>query len=338
MAILFLEGFEGYGTSDGGAVNSSFQRRWSVPTDFHLMDVEPSQYNAGDSGKSLQWPTSFDRACLSEDLGANTTLYVGFGWKPGNMSDKIFFRFREPSDGAGMNLRFNTQGRIQVYRAGTWMADVKGYQVMHNQWQYIEFKVTINNTTGSFEVRINGKSYLTQSSVDTQNGGTAELRKVELYGSNGQGFWDNLYVDDATFHGPCRVNSLLPNGDDTTNWTPDSGTTNYTQVDENPPDDDTSYVDSSASVIQDTYDYGNLTNLDTIKSVQISTDVKVTDATTYTLENLIKSGGTIYGETGVLVSSTSYVWHNRIADTDPNTASAWTNTNVDAAKFGIENQ
>lgn len=53
-----------------------------------------------------------------------------------------------------------------------------------------------------------------------------------------------------------RVRTRFPDADGTTtNWTPDTGTVNYTQVDDNPDDGDTTYVESSTANHIDLYEF-----------------------------------------------------------------------------------
>ena len=64
--------------------------------------------------------------------------------------------------------------------------------------------------------------------------------------------------------------------------------------------------------------------------------VRETDATSMTLNTLIKSGATEDAGTGEVIGSTSYKVLKRIAETDPNTAAPWTVSGVNAAQFGVK--
>ena len=74
----------------------------------------------------------------------------------------------------------------------------------------------------------------------------------------------------------------------------------------------------------------------TIKAVQHSISVKKDDSGTRQIKSLCKSGATTTtGATQTL--SSSYAYFKEIYETDPNTAAAWTETNLNSAEFGVEN-
>ena len=335
MALLYLDGFEGYGTTPGSAVDSSFQDRWTVSGDFALMDVENGQYGKT-NGRSLQWPTTTDRGSKSPDLGLNISIWAGFGIKIGDYAGKHFFSFIETGGTVGMSLYMTATGRIHIMRSGTWRTTVREYAMPLNCWQYFEFYVLSDNSAGAWELKINGITMDTATGQDTRSSGTSGTRQVRLFGTTIGPFFDNLYVDDAGFRGIRRVDHILPNGDDSIAWTPDSGTTNYTQVDEDPPDDDTAYVEDSTLTNQDLYDYEAHTDLDSVDGLQVNTQVRLTDATPFSLKTLVKSGSTTSADAGTAIGGTSYEWLSRISEINPDTTNPWTPAEINSAKFGVE--
>ncbi len=154
---------------------------------------------------------------------------------------------------------------------------------------------------------------------------------------------DDIYICDpsgslnTTFLGAIKVEAIFPDGDDTSQWTPDSGTTNYTQVDETPPDDDTSYVEADTLDEKDLYTYGSLSvPTGDIRGVMVVSDVKLDAAGAETLVTVCKSGTTESDDGGTSVASTSYGSVTRILELDPDTSSQWTVSGVNAALFGIK--
>jgi len=330
MAILWLDGFEGYGSTPGGAVDSSFQDRYAVPNDFGIMDVESGRY----AGSSLEWPTSFDRNASTNNLGSNSTLYVGMAVKFNSIQPRVIMGFWETGSWFGMNRKLDPAGYIKVYRGTTRLANVY-CSIRAEIWYYLEFKVTIDNSVGAWEVRLDGESLGSATNVDTRTSGQY-LEQVILRGHNGGPWYDDFYVSDSGYLDDIRIDGILPDsaGDDT-DWTPDSGN-NYERVDENPPDDDTSYVETSTSTDRDLYNYESLpSEVDTVKGLQINTQRRVT-AGTETFKTVIKTGTTTDADAGESTSDTSYDWQYRISETDPDTASAWTESGVNAAQFGVE--
>lgn len=333
MALLFIEGFEGWGQSTGVVPDASMQRRWDVPTDFNLMDIEAGRI----TGYCLEWGTSFIRNCTSPDLGANTSLYTGFGFKCASVASNIIFGYIEPGGGLGLNIRHAGGGELQVRRNSTILGTTSGLGLAINTWYYIEFYCLINNSTGAYELRVGESNVLSDSGIDTQNGATAELRQIRLYGSNGGPNFDDLYVSDSAFLGNSRVDAIFPNAaGDATDWTPDSGS-NYARVNEAVTDDDTSYVESGTTTDQDLYNYDSVpVDLNTVHGIQIATECRETDATTFDLKTLAKSGTTTSADAGSTIGSTSYVEKRRILETNPDTASAWTPSELNSAQFGVE--
>ena len=106
-----------------------------------------------------------------------TTMVIGFAIKPTSLSDS-WRDFLSLFEGATQHLTFciKAAGKILIYRgnsSGTLLA-TGNTTISAGVWTYIEVKVTINDTTGSTEVRINGvaDSALTLTNTDTRNGGT----------------------------------------------------------------------------------------------------------------------------------------------------------------------
>jgi hypothetical protein len=63
---------------------------------------------------------------------------------------------------------------------------------------------------------------------------------------------------------------------------------------------------------------------------------KESDATSLTLNTLIKSGATEDAGTGEVIASASYKVLRRVSETDPATGVAWTVSGLNAAQFGVK--
>lgn len=333
MALLFIEGFEGWGVTPSAVIDDSMQRRWEVSSYPEQMKVQVGRV----AGYAVSWIHSSDKTCKSPDLGANTTLYIGFGLKFDTLAAKIIFSFYEPSATLGINIRITAAGELAIHRGVTNLATTSGLNLLTDTWYYIECQVTINNTTGSYELHVAENNVLSDSGVDTQAGATAELRQICLNGSSINPWFDDVYVNDSGFYGNCRVDAIFPNEiGATTNWTPDSGD-NYDRVKENPSDDDTSYVEDDTSENRDLYNYGAVpAGLGAIKGIQIATECRETDAETFDLVTVIKSDITVSADAGQTIGTTDYTEKRRISETDPHTTVAWTSDGLNSAQFGIE--
>jgi hypothetical protein len=74
----------------------------------------------------------------------------------------------------------------------------------------------------------------------------------------------------------------------------------------------------------------------TIKGVMHSINAKKDDAGSRNIKSLCKSSSTTSTGTSQALPS-SYAYLTQVWETDPNTAAAWTETNLNAAEFGVEN-
>lgn len=213
---------------------------------------------------------------------------------------------------------------------------------------YIEIKVLISDTVGTFEIRVDGSSKLALTSQDTRATGAGTTANQIRLGEDASPVnsltftYDDLYVCDGAgstnnnFLGDCRVDAYLPNGaGNSTQLTPSAGS-NYQCVDDTTPNDDTDYVEHATVGNKDTYACGNMSHTpSSIFGVQILANAKKDDAGARSLATVTRSGTTDFdGATAVL--STSYIYYSDIREVDPNTSAAWTKTNFDAAEFGVK--
>lgn len=341
MTMIWIEGFEGFGTSNGVAPDG-MEEKYDAVNRIAFTDVEAGRI----AGHSWLTNTSSTPYIRTKDLGAQTEIVVGFGFMCEQLRTTGILQFVEPADLVGLRLYLTLGGEIAVYNWIALLGTTSGANIRPGKWYYIECKANISNTTGSVVIKINEEQKLSLSNKDTQRSGTAEWRKFQLLGSGV--YPDNFSFDDwyvfntsgsvnNDFVGSTRIDGILPNAaGDQTDWTPSAGA-NYTTVDENPATGDTDYVESSTSTDQDLYNYASVpTTLNVIHGVQINTDVRETDASDFTLKTLIKTGTTTSADSAQAIAGTSYETLYRIAEQDPDTSAAWTSSGINGAQFGIE--
>ncbi len=125
-------------------------------------------------------------------------------------------------------LAFESSGRnFQVFRGTTLIETTAALidNIEHifrsHGWHYIEMKVTIDDTVGAYEVRLNGVTILSDSGVDTKRSTNAYATHAifgQMYTSNEDNYWvlDSMYVCDDEgsinndFLGAVRVEYLAP--------------------------------------------------------------------------------------------------------------------------------
>ncbi len=208
----------------------------------------------------------------------------------------------------------------------------------------MEFKVVCANSGGSYELRINGVTVAQNASTDTRAGSHDYHDIVEILGVAGDGQQiDDLFILDGSgstnnnFLGSRKVTTLFPTAEgDSSDYTPSTGSDNSAVVDDNPHNSATDYVESSTSGHTDLYQYSNVSNMGTINGVSVNTVCAQSDGTPFSLKTHVKSGSTDSEDAGQAIGTTSDVTRKRILETNPDTAAAWTQSEVNAAQFGIE--
>lgn len=352
MALLWLESFDWIDQdTNGSALETIMLRRYAeAQCDFF---GNARIYPGRGGGGCMGWRTISNRL-RTPDLQteqAGNTWIVGmafrkYRWGPDNVQ---FLRICD----SGGNVRFglsaiwNTVLRVDGQSALTYVPDILT-KTWH--WYYIELKVYIHNTLGSYEVRIDGVTVASDTNVDTAYGG--DLTSCVSFWGAGNGdaenlMWatDDIYICDASgslnndFLGPIHVKHLAPDGDgDDEDWSLSSGVDSYALVNEtSPADDDSDYIEDSTTGNRTIFTFGNVPTGQTgIVGVQQWTNARVTDATSYTLKQTMKSGGTLYPQTGQSITSQSFAQYRDLYETDPDTGVAWTESGLNAIQAGVE--
>jgi hypothetical protein len=209
-----------------------------------------------------------------------------------------------------------------------------------NAWVYIEYEVVISATVGVFNIYVNSVQVLALSGVNTKAQTSGTIDQLQFFpGAN----TINMAVDDfymtsvASKLGECRVETVRPSADTAQkDWTPNSGTANFSRVNESTVDGDTSYISSATPGQVDLYDFPDLSSApSTIHAVQTTVIARKDDATARTIRSKVKSGATT-GNGATTALGTSYTPIRDIFVNDPNTSAAWTGANFNAAQAGVE--
>ncbi|MEN6367686.1 MAG: hypothetical protein ABFC88_12820 [Thermoguttaceae bacterium] len=124
-----------------------------------------------------------------------------------------------------LEVFINQQGRICVYRDGS-MGGVMVSDVVFvpGRWYHFELK-TVGGEHGSWELRINGTTLLSETDVDMRYNDYYTCPRAIGFTSywDQAHYYDNLYMMDGEgtafndFLGPTRISASRPAGDSTTN-------------------------------------------------------------------------------------------------------------------------
>jgi hypothetical protein len=361
MSICCIEGFEGYGTTDGNAgstaVRAIVEGKW---TGKFSESAGPRVYDGWGSGKGFAPARTGPYNFLIMPLQTtDDEVIVGFAFKPptnpgGNYQLLNFSDAREGyADGRGHVTIYCRLGRtLVVYRDNNvWLGDTR-HCLRPNRWNYIEVRVKVHDTTGEVEIKVDGQQGLSLTSQDTRNGGNlSEISEVWFYSQlcnddtyEGAYVYDDIYIVNTgsgthtTFLGPTKIEGLFPSSEgDNIDFSPSTGTDNSATIDENP-GSAADYNSSSTSTDYDLLELDDLSILSTnIRCVQVNVDFHVTDPSPYGLKPTIKSGTTEDdGDEQTTSDDASVItkWH--LWDEDPDTAAAWTAANIEALQAGYE--
>ncbi len=342
--LIWIDGFEGYKTAGYFSNDALLTRRYAAAGGaITYVSINPGRV----TGLSLGFGWEGNNWIQTPSLTTNATLLIGAAFKTTTTFSSYTTALFAFYDGAlmGMNLRLTPAGELAVYYFTTLLKTSTGAGLVLNQWSYIEFKVVCNSTTGSYDVRVDGVSVLSDSGINTQIGSNVYYDSIRLNATTSYMSLDDLYICDGSggshtnFLGPCRTLVSNPDGDNSVNWSTvyPALTDHYADVDDGTiADDDATYVEDNTTGHRDLFDYASISTLTDIFGVAIHTTCKVTDVIPVDIKTVIESNGDEEISAALTMSSTDYRTISYISETDPHTSLAWDVTNLNDAHFGFE--
>ncbi len=342
MALLWVDGFEGYDASDGANISVAMARRY--PT---LGSAANFQLKGGRVSGWAWWNNSATGAFTTPALTTNDTITVGVAIKlpTGYFAPVRRRKLINLYDGAtfGMNVS-SYDNTLAVYKGDTLMASLAGCGIQENIWFYLEFKVKCNSSTGTYEVRLNGANVpaLTATGQNTKAGSNNYHDKVKLQADDYHlPYFDDYYITDGSgslntgFLGQQRVLALFPTAaGDTNDWTPSANAAHYTLVDENPINT-TDYVYSSTDGQVEIFNFGDYNLANPISGVQVSSSCNANGSPEMDCTPQVKSGGNTANGPTVTVNTANYTDMMGVFEIDPGTGNSWTVSGINAAQFGM---
>ena len=216
-----------------------------------------------------------------------------------------------------------------------------------NEWHYVEFKVKFHASTGTVEFRLDGNTTASYTSLNTGSppgdwypgawmpNGTPYMNEAwfdDVYVLNGAGSANNDFLGDV------QILPLSPNANGNSSvlvGSDGNSTDNYLLVNDS---SNSTYVGSATEGDKDTYGMSDLAvTSGSVLGVMTSIVGTRSDSGNKYLRHVIRSGGTDYPSSSFLVPATPSVALTEVPwDTDPDTASAWTASGVNAIELGPE--
>lgn len=284
-------------------------------------------------------------------LGVNaSTLIVGFAVNFGSVGS--FHPIVQLWDSSITQISVNgsaTAGLLEIRRGNAGDSPLLATAetpVNAGVWYYLEIKVVFHDSAGSVELKINNTTYASATGIDTVASANAYANSFSF---NNASFYpatlyDDLYVCDGlgavnnNFLGDHRVECLFPSGAGAhAEWTPSAGS-NYQNVDDATPDDDTTYNSQNDADLPETDTFA-MTNLvsttGTIAGVQSLLYVRKDDAGDVTVNPVFRISTTDYNGAGTNVPDT-YLYRSEIFEKSPATDAAWAIAEINGLESGYK--
>ena len=343
MALVFMDGFETYGTNEllmkdglyAEAEGSLGMTR--VPTGTFSYHV--------DIGTPLRFVLPGDR----QTAGAGYAAW--FDTLPVSSAGRaVIFDFRDHNNVSQVYLNVITTGAIEAVRDGVQIG-LSNPAITAGAWQHLEARVKVANSGGEVEVRVNGVTVLSLSGIDTQaaSSALASCGQIAMFSpvavSAHSWYVDDFFVWDTTgsfnngFLGDRRVVTDVANADTTiADWVKSSGVLGYNLINEKPPDDNATYISASSSAVgaKSAFVFGN-----------VSSEVSSIAATQVVVRSIKDEAGPCSVQASILtainealgaVKAITSVWTFRwdIFEANPDTGAPWTVTELNATKIAVK--
>lgn len=253
------------------------------------------------------------------------------------------FELRDTS-ATQLALRNDNQDRLTLYR-GTTLIATASKPFTDSVWAFVQIRAHIAGSGGSCEVWLNGEKVI-DFSGNTQATGNAWVSqwwvRSTLAGTVSGHRFDNLVVYNESGAAPnartpeTRIYSDLPESDALAEWTPNAGSNNYSRVNQNPPDGDTTYVSAATSPLTDRYGLpASVPPGSTIYAVAAQGVLRKDDAGDNNLKFLVRTNSLDFEAPSAIVVPASFQWFRDIWTQNPDTTAPWTPSAVNAAQIGI---
>ncbi len=343
MAILDAQAWSSVVDADGQSVFDR-QQRWSNSHSAALFDADGGPklngaWTSGNNSQYIQLDGSFGLSTICVAFWYNQRAVDSAGNQIVLLYEGSFVTAHVYLETINQQLFVFRGGGVNLGPAGT-------FRMSPERWYHIGMRAVIHDTTGEVQVEINGNEVFNQTGLDTRNSGTSGIIDAVRYdgwGGGKQWIAEPIAFSTAgdaptSLFGLHRVHMIKPDGDGTpTNFTPLGAGTNFSEVDEQAADDDTSHNESTVVTNKDRLTCESLpTAVKTVYSVQAKLLVKDPDGTATESVKTGLNSGTESLSTALALSTGYEQFEGPLETVDPNTAAAWTEANVNAADVVYE--
>lgn len=343
MALLFMDGFD-YLT-DG---METFKWDYGYGTGF----MQVSSLTRRGIGQSLDLDGNVAYYLRKSFSVTPQTVILGFAFRIDNVGDEttnIAGLWRVGGSSSHIMIGIGNDGSIRISRHSVLLESSTTGLVVSGGWYHLEVKVTISNTVGAYEVRLNGSTVMSDTGVDTAWDSEEYVNRLEIYARDLGWQIDDLFLCDTTgstcndFLGDCVIDTLYPTSDGTnTDFTPASGVDHYAMVDVAKFNGSaTDYVESSTVGHKETFGMTTHSTTKTIFGIGLNGVVTNPDVGSREVRLLCLSGTVPTENEGLsysLPQGGAYAYLGATYEQEPTDSVAWTSAKINAAEFGLKVQ
>lgn len=254
-------------------------------------------------------------------------------------------QFRDVSNNPLLTLLFQADGSICAKKGGKngTVIDVSDSILTAATFNHIECKATFDTVAGFVEIRVNGVTKLQIGSLDLGSlaAATCALCLFDF-------FLDDIFLDDVfawddtgtynnAFMGAQRILTIFPVADTgQADFTLVGSGTGFGAIDDNPPDDDTSYITSATVNNKSDFEIDTLPpEVVAIAGVFVPARARVDAAGIGNLKMSMVSAGDVLAGSDVPLTP-SYSYYRNVFESDPDTSAPWTKAKLEAALLRVE--
>ena len=334
MSLIFMEGFDHFNTR-----SQLYTKPGWTGSAASAVNIISGRF----SGNTLRIEQSLTYV-LKALPSTYSTLYFGTAFQLQAVGTPILsttyptFKFSDEAGTAQVKVTVNASKGLNIYKGdNTLIGSTADNIITSTVWGYLEIKIIIHATAGEVTIKYNGTQVFSDTAADTKNG-TDYINNITFRAvyNNLDTYFDDMWADDAQYHGNCQIKAFVPDTDSATHtaFARSTGSNDYECVDDNPPNDDTDYIYSATLADKSTF-LITTGALETVKGVQVNNRAKVTAAGTRKIKTLVRSNGADYQGAEEDVTAT-YKFNSDIWETDPDDSNPWTQTKLEAAEYGLE--
>lgn len=340
MALRFIDGFDHY------SIPSQIPLKYTSYNDSGGSSGITTMTGRRSGSTALLFRISSDFVGLTFD--PQSTWIIGFGLYMLSTETAELLRFTDSDGTIQAAVSIGNDGTIRVHRgsysSGTLLA-TSSNSLPILTWNYIEVKLTIADSGGNFEVRVNESTWINFTGDTKQSSTLATAVRLQVWGRSSDNAIDDLYVCDSTgsinnsFLGDVRVDTVRPIGvGNYSEFSKQGSASNWDNLDDTTIDSDSTYNYSNTVGQRDTLDCGNLPAITgSIFGVQVNMAARKDDAGGRTLRSLTRVSSTDYEGASQYVG-TDYRVYRQVIEQNPNTTAAWTESEINTAEFGYKVQ